>query len=771
MQYFTVLSDPVLEALRARGVDPDRLRYCVKADLDGEGCYVDTVLTFDEENLYLLTGLETLRRKRRGRRVLRESVSFAVSDYREIPLASIETLELDRQMTTARLVLTTRDSAACQLARMSLGRSDLFQKFVDRLFQVRDGEPIDDRQLQGTEDFCPKCHTRYPNPVRKVCPNCTDKGSTFARLCKMYLNYKREAILIAVSILLSTVLSLILPYFSSQLLYDQVLTASGRYYGQVTFLVVTIALLRLLSTLFSAAHGILTAYITPKLMADIRCRIFSRLQILSVDFFTKKQTGSLMTRVENDTDNIFWFFEDTIPAALVNLVTIFGLIALMFWISVPITLVVATLTALAGYLFHRFRKGQRRLHHRVHIATRSANALLSDTLSGQRVVKAFAREADEIERYGEKNDALYEASYRQTDRVANLLPFVSLINNVATTILLAMSAFFILYGNMTLGGMSALISYAGMLSGAVNFFFNLGDRWAMCMDAAARMFEILDAEPTVRETEHPVPMPALKGEIKLEHVSFEYEPGRPVIRDVSLEIKAGQMFGIVGKTGAGKSTLIHLISRLYDPTEGRITIDGVDLRDLSFADLRHNVGVVSQETYLFIGTIADNIRYARPDASMDEVIAAAKMAHAHEFILKQPEGYDTMIGAGGVLLSGGERQRLSIARAILQKPAILILDEATAAMDTRTERKIQEAIDRLKEGRTILSIAHRLSTLRDADRLAVIEHGELKELGTHAELIARRGIYFRLHKLQTEAFQFIGDDGGAPAPAPRRPRA
>ena len=266
----------------------------------------------------------------------------------------------------------------------------------------------------------------------------------------------------------------------------------------------------------------------------------------------------------------------------------------------------------------------------------------------------------------------------------------------------------------------------------------------------------MDATSDVQEAENPVRMPEMKGDIEMKSVSFEYEPGRPIIKDLSFSVKAGHMVGIVGKTGAGKSTIVNLMARLYDVQSGSITIDGVNVKDIATEDMRRNIGIVSQEIYLFIGTIADNIRYAKPGATMEEVINAAKTASAHEFIMRLPDGYETRIGAGGQDLSGGEKQRLSIARTVIQNPKILILDEATASMDTETERNIQEALSKLQEGRTTLAIAHRLSTLRDADVLAVIDGGKMIEYGTHDELIRKKGEYYKLYMLQFEAVKHIG---------------
>ena len=378
-------------------------------------------------------------------------------------------------------------------------------------------------------------------------------------------------------------------------------------------------------------------------------------------------------------------------------------------------------------------------------------------MNGQRVVKAFAREDREIERYRVKNTDAFLINSRINSRIANTIPVIWTFYRIVNKLVFCLGTVLVIKGHILFGALSALISYTEMAMDPINFFTWIGDRWAKCMDAASRMFEIMDALPTVKEDEHPVHMENMRGDIELKNVSFEYEAGHPIIKNVSFKVQAGHMFGIVGKTGAGKSTIINLMARLYDVTGGEITIDGVPIRKIAFDDLRRNIGIVSQETFLFIGSIADNIRYANPDATMEEVIEAAKSANAHEFITKLPEGYNTKVGEGGISLSGGEKQRISIARAIIQKPNILILDEATASMDTRTERKIQAAIDNLKQGRTIISIAHRLSTLRDADMLCVIENGELKEMGTHDKLIKEKGKYFELYKLQSEALQFINE--------------
>ena len=573
----------------------------------------------------------------------------------------------------------------------------------------------------------------------------------------MFGEFKGAVFLILLTIVLSNVFAVLSPIFGSQMLYDDVLAENGKYYGKILMIVMLIVGINIAGMIMRTISGIITSKVVPVVTHRLRVKIFSSMQRLSLDFFTSKQTGSLMSRVDRDSQNIYWFFTDIVPYGLTNVVKIVGIAVIMLTISPLLSLGIILTISVIEIVQHQFYKSQRKLYRKYDVAMRSANSVLSDVMNGQRVVKAFAREDREIDRYRVKNTDAFLINSRINSRIANTIPVIWTFYRIVNKLVFCLGAVLVIKGHILFGALSALISYTEMAMDPINFFTWIGDRWAKCMDAASRMFEIMDALPTVKEDEHPVHMENMRGDIELKNVSFEYEAGHPIIKNVSFKVQAGHMFGIVGKTGAGKSTIINLMARLYDVTGGEITIDGVPIRKIAFDDLRRNIGIVSQETFLFIGSIADNIRYANPDATMEEVIEAAKSANAHEFITKLPESYNTKVGEGGISLSGGEKQRISIARAIIQKPNILILDEATASMDTRTERKIQAAIDNLKQGRTIISIAHRLSTLRDADMLCVIENGELKEMGTHDKLIKEKGKYFELYKLQSEALQFINE--------------
>ena len=753
MKYFDKLSGAVEKAFSFRGVDPENLKYCVKADLDGDGCYYDVYIAFDGEKLYLLSGYDRL--QKRGRHY---DAGFDFKDFAEYPVKDIESLTVDRYTYASRLMAKFSDGKDVPLARFSAGFGEKFGQFCRRFECLKKGETPDDSALEDKHLYCPKCGEKYPDPNRRFCPHCTKKSGLLGRLLSLFGEFKKQMLIILALIWLAVGLELVAPYFGTKLLYDDVLTEGGSLYGQVLFVILCMAAFSFVSMIFRMVSGIILSRVTPQVIHKLRVRIFCAMQNLSLAFFTNKQTGSLMGRVDNDSFDVYGFIVDVAPQFLSNVVKVIGLVVLMLSIN-PIlsACMFGVVLVVIGIEFVWFR-GQKRMWRGRDIARRGVNAVLSDAVGGHRVVKAFAREGQEITRFGGKNDALYDAEYNRDRRSAHFFPIQEGLYSVFTGLIYCLGVYFVLNGKLQFGGLTLLISYFGIIWGPMYFFMYMGNDWARCMDAVSRMFEILDSEPEVKDPKEPACVPGgeLKGDIEFKNVSFEYEAGRPILKNLSFKTEAGHFTGIVGKTGAGKSTIINLISRMYDVTGGEITIDGIPVKKIAFETLRKSIGVVSQETYLFMGSIADNIRYARPAASMEEVIEAAKNAGAHDFIMKLPDAYDTVTGSGGVSLSGGEKQRISIARALIQKPSILILDEATAAMDTATERKIQNAIDRLKEGRTIIAIAHRLSTLRDADKLCVIEHGELKEQGTHDELIRKKGKYYDLYKLQSESLKAVG---------------
>jgi ABC-type multidrug transport system, ATPase and permease components len=630
----------------------------------------------------------------------------------------------------------------------------LFVKYINKYHDS--GELKFEEEDKKEELFCPKCGDRYADPSRKICPRCMDKNKIVKRFGMFFGKYKVYVALTVIMLVISSGLGVLAPYVSSGFFYDQVLNKTGKFYGQL-FLVLGIVIgTRLLSTLISMASGWVSASIAARVVYDLKKVIFGAIERLSISFFTGRQTGGLMTQVNNDANMIYWFFVDGMPYFMVNIVQAIVVVILMFfmqfWLTFFAVIVIPLMVLLIIWLFGRMEK----LWSKQYSRSRALSATLSDVLSGVRVVKAFSKEKKEMKRFGQQSEELAGAD-RTMRRFENIaFPAVGFLLYFGNIVIWAVGGWQVVTGDMTYGTLLVFVAYMNMIWSPMFFFVDMANWASACMNSMQRLMEIMDAVPEVAERENPVHMPEVQGRVTFRNVAFSYDKNRKVIDGISFNIEPGKVIGIVGHTGAGKSTLANLLIRLYDAGEGEILIDGVNVKDIAFDDLRRNVAIVSQETYLFAGTILDNIRYAKPDATYDEVVEAAKISGAHSFIMKLPDAYSTRIGFGYKDLSGGERQRVSIARAILRNPKILILDEATAAMDTETERQIQTALSKLVVGRTTIMIAHRLSTLRDADYLIVIENGKMPEFGTHTELIAKKGIYFNLYKLQFEALKSIG---------------
>lgn len=759
---------PVYIAARfdERAVDPSQIIRYVKGDMELDHSYVDKVFAYDSENLYEMTGSEHVIQVKTAEKL---NATFDVTDFKVTPLSKIGHLSVDQMISTGRLV-SDKDGYLEEIAEFTIGRTNAFEIFAKNLNQFNNNTVEDDEGpiAEEPELFCPKCGTRYPDPNRKVCPKCLSRMSLTWRLMGLFKKFIPNVVIIILFMALTTVVNIFAPYFSTALVYDKVLVSeevhdAGQtvYMGvdlwrEIGWVVLGLLAVRIVQVLLNILRARYIAGTVPRVIYEMKTMIFSSMQKLSVGFYTSKQTGSLMYRVTGDANNIYSFFISGIPYLVSSVFTFVGVLVMMFAISWKLTLIVSAaipiIIGLYVLIMHVFKS----MYHANWVYSSRMNSLLSDALYGQRVIKAFTQEDSENARFAIYSRKVYTAHTNLAVAQNTAYPLVGLIMRAAHCVLLGAGAVLVIKGQLKLGILMTFSAYLNMLFEPLGFFSSVSNWWASCVDSAQRVFEIIDAKTDLPEAENPVRIDRLKGDFEAKDVMFEYEPGRPVVRNLSATIKAGQMLGIVGKTGAGKSTFVNLLARLYDPVEGTITLDGHNLKDIATEDLRRNIGIVSQDIYLFIGSIADNIRYARPDASIDEVISAAKAACAHDFIIKLPDGYETRVGAGGQGLSGGEKQRVSIARAIIQNPSILILDEATAAMDTETERNIQASLSKLQQGRTTISIAHRLSTLRDADMLAVIDKGRVIEYGTHDELLELQGTYYKLYTLQMEALRFIG---------------
>ena len=758
-------------AFQANGIQAKDLIYAIHTDLTLEGDFSDVYVAVDNMNLHILYGLEEVVKIEGARRIVAQYTTHKVESY---PLLDIGELKTEKLLSTCRLISvvggktedtgnqdgpSTDENAKKKLLMVfSLGLISYVDRLIKVVKNIREGvDPMREVIVDDTL-FCPECGTRYPEPERKLCPKCTDKMSIFFRLLGFFRFYMGKVAAVFSVVLVITGLSILAPYVGTRMFIDEVLTPGGQWYGMVVRIVLLIVLIRLVNTCLEMLQTAVIGKTMPWIIYDLQMRIFEAMQRLSVGFYTSKRTGALMNRVSRDARNIYWFFVDGLPFIVINVATFLGIFIVMFVMEWRLAMICITIIPALAIMYRLIMHIFKRYHHKFWVINSQMNNMVSDAVNGQRVIKAFAREGEETKRFSNLGGKQVEVDVARFNLGFTAFPVIGMFMFLGQVIVTVVGGMMVINDEISMGVLLVFLSYLGMLYGPLNFLSTVSNWGARCMDAAQRVFEVVDADAEITEPENPVHLPEMKGEIAVRDVWFQYDPATPVLKGMNLNVPAGQTLGIVGKTGAGKSTLANLIARLYDVNDGSVAVDGVDVKQLSLTELRTNIGIVSQDIYLFIGSIIENIRYAKPEATLEEVIWAAKMASAHDFITALPDGYETRVGAGGQELSGGERQRLSIARTIIQNPKILILDEATAAMDTETEGKIQAALNQLQTGRTTIAIAHRLSTLKDADMLAVIGEGKVVETGTHEELMRKKGEYHKLYSIQMEGLKVISMD-------------
>lgn len=608
----------------------------------------------------------------------------------------------------------------------------------------------------------------YPDQERKICPKCMDKKSILFRVLSYFKPYKKCLVVMMLCYLGTAALNLVWPYLSGTILYDRILAKdetflaflhipAGRFMTALTGLVLAMIATKVLLQGLGILQGVLTAKIAPEVVATLKSQVFGSMGRLSISFYSKRQTGGLMTRVSDDAEEIAVFFIDGIPYFFINAGTILATAVIMFLLNPLLALVSVILMPVLVVISYRMIPYLWHYYGKRHRANRRLKGQMNENFTGARVVKAFGQQEQEMTRFAKNNGKVKTAEMDLVRYDNKFFALYCSVEDAISFLVWAVGGAMIIGGSdIELGMLLTFSGYVGQLRGPLEFMSRIIRWYTQCMNSAQRMFEIIDAVPEVKEMPNPLRPEKLRGEIELKDVTFGYEANKPILKNISFHVQAGEVFGIVGRSGAGKSTLVNLISRLYDTQEGEVLVDGVNVKQYGFRELRKNVAMVSQETYIFMGTVAENIAYARPEATREEIIRAAVQANAHDFICKMPEGYDTLLGSSSRSLSGGEKQRISIARAILADPKILILDEATSAVDTETELAIQKSLEKLEKGRTVLSIAHRLSTLRNATHLIVLDDGRLTESGTHEELLAQKGTYYKLSELQTKALAMRG---------------
>ena len=689
----------------------------------------------------------------------------AVGDYFDggalsLDFASIDEISVKRMYGNAVLKAKTVGGSSIDLLRFTFACADICDAAADFITKVKSGESVESRlaavevSYKNLRSFCPKCGRKLPAPNAE-CLNCQGKSkilSTLFHYIKPHLGMLGVCIVLSI---ITTAAALVPPYITSMMV-DTVIPNKD-----VKMLVAVIVFL-LLIYLVQYGIGALRSYLLrvagDGIIADLKKDIYAKAQYLPMKFYDKTSTGSVINRVNSDTTVLQQFMLRITQEAVVQLFMMIGIIVIMLSMNWKLTLLSLTPVPIVAFCSRYFGKKISPVYRRLWRRGVAISSILSDTIPGIRIVKSFSSEEKAIKKFDRQVDD-WAFEDRRAAKVAAIFPAVITFLVTCGSVII-----WLVGGNMvintpdklSLGVLVSFISYTSMFYNPVNFFANLSDSYQNAVASTEKVLEIINAEPEP-DFGKGNELGTMKGKIEFRNVNFSFDRSKKVLNDVNFVIEPGDVVGIVGTTGSGKSTLINLLMRFYDDYEGEIFVDNVNIKDIDMGYYRSQIGYVQQEPMMFRDTIFNNIAYSLPSAHPEQVLNAADIANAHGFISRLPNAYDTMLGERGVGLSGGEKQRLSIARAVLKNPGILIFDEATSAVDSETEKLIQDAIDRLIRGRTTLMIAHRLSTLRKANKIIVVDKGNIIEFGSPEELMALKGKYYKLIKIQSMSEQVEAD--------------